>query len=107
MGEIASAPLHSASLLVLTVGFFITSALTVFDRRLTQAIKRGDVPPDEQAPPFWLGFVYYIHWGIGVALLVMNWRYAVLVFVVKFILAFLPVLEIIGNVMMAPFKPRG
>jgi len=106
MGDIASAPLHSTSLLILTIAFFITSALTVFDRRLTQAIKRGDVSPDEPSPPFWLGFVYYVHWGIGIALLVINWKYALLVFVVKLILAFLPVLEITGNVMMAPFKPR-
>ncbi|HLG15267.1 MAG TPA: hypothetical protein VJH03_12295 [Blastocatellia bacterium] len=106
MGEIASAPLHSTALLILTIAFFITSALTVFDRRLSQAIKQGDLPPDEPPPPFWLGFVYYVHWGIGIALLIINWRYAFLVFAVKLILAFLPVLEMVGNVMMAPFKPR-
>lgn len=48
----------------------------------------------------------WLMWGIWLALLYLNWKYALLLFAIKFVLKVLPVLETIGNILMAPFKPR-
>lgn len=43
-------------------------------------------------------------WAIFIALLYLNWKYALVLFAIKFVLKVLPVLEIIGNILMSPFK---
>jgi hypothetical protein len=47
-----------------------------------------------------------MEWAIFLALLYLNWKYALALFAVKFILKALFVLEIIGSILMWPFKPR-
>lgn len=106
MFEVFQPVTESPVLIALTVAFAITSSITVFDTRLIQAKKAGNLLPDEPQLPAWVGLIGWLHWGIGLALLILSWKYALAVFVLKFILSVLPVLETIGNVLMSPFKPK-
>jgi len=95
-----------SSFAILTIAFVITSSITTFDKRLIQARRDGTLPPDEPSLPSWVGLIGWIHWGLALALLIINWKYAIIVFIVMFVLAVLPVLETIGNILMSPFKQR-
>ena len=64
------------------------------------------LPPDEPMPPEWVGWFGWAQWAIFIVLLYLNWKYALVLFVIKFLLKVLPVLEIIGNVLLRPFRPR-
>jgi hypothetical protein len=95
-----------SSFIILTIAFVITSSITTFDKRLIQARRDGTLLPDEPLLSSWVGLIGWIHWGLALALLIINWKYAIIVFIVMFVLAVLPVLETIGNILMNPFKQR-
>ena len=95
-----------SSFIILTIAFVITSSITTFDKRLIQARRDGTLPTDESLLPSWVGLIGWIHWGLALALLIINWKYAIIVFIVMFVLAVLPVLETIGNILMSSFKQR-
>jgi hypothetical protein len=99
-------PADSSVLIVLTVLYAVTSSITVFDKRMIQARRDGTLPADEPMLPSWVAIVVWVHWGIGLSIILLNWQYAIVVFVAKFIVSVLPVLEIIGNFLMAPFRPK-
>lgn len=94
------------ALMPLTIAFAVTSSMTTFDKRLIQARRNGSLPPDEPMLPGWVGLIVWIHWTLGLSLLFLNWRCALLIFFVKFALSVLPVLETMGNILMAPFRVR-
>lgn len=106
MLEIIRAPLDSPLLLTLTIAFFLVASITTLDKRLLQAVKAGTLPPDEVMLPRWVGFLIYAEWLIKIAVFVLDWRYGLLLYAVGFLLAVLPVLETVGNILMAPFRPR-
>jgi len=89
---------------LLTVVFTITSSITTFDKRMIQAKRNGTLPVNEPLLPSWVGVISWLHWIAMLALLVLNWKYAVVVFIIGFILAVLPVWETMGNVLMRPFR---
>lgn len=91
--------------LILTIAYFLVASITTFDIRLIQAKKSGTLPQDEPELPAWIGIFAWLEWGIFVWLLVLNWKYALVLLVIKFILKVLPVLETAGNVLMRPFRP--
>lgn len=99
-------PIDSPLLISLTVIYLITSSITTFDKRLIQTVKMGDIPPDEKMLPTWVGSVWWFHWAVGLSILLLNWQFAIIVYIAKFILSVLPVLEIIGNMLMRPFRPK-
>lgn len=94
----------TTTILILTIGYFLAASITTFDIRLIQAKKSGNLPPDEPMLPAWAGIFGWLEWGIFVWLLLLNWKYALVVLAIKFILKVLPVLETIGNILMRPFK---
>lgn len=106
MFSLLNTPMNSPILIVLTIAFAITASITTFDTRLIQAKRAGDLPQDEPLLPTWVGFITWLHWGLGLAILLLNWKYALLVFMIQFVLSVLPVLETIGNVLMSPFRVR-
>lgn len=97
-------PLWSPLYLSLVAAYFVVASVVTFDMRLTQAKMAGE---DFGTLPAWTVVFDWLQWGLFCVLAVLNWRAAMGVFVLKFILKFVPVLETIGNVLMAPFKPRG
>jgi len=94
----------SPIIIALTVLLFITSSITVFDKRLIQFKRLGKVPRNELLLPNWIGAILFLHWMIFISLILLNWKYAIILFVIKYILSVLPVLETIGNVLISPFK---
>ena len=90
----------------LTIAYFIVASITTFDLRMTQAKRQGTLPPDEPMLPAWVGVFDWLQWIIFIVLLYLNWKYALVLFVIKFVLKVLPVLETVGNILMSPFKPR-
>lgn len=99
-------PIDSTVIIVLTVLYFICESISTFDIRLIQAKRNGTLPPDEPLLPAWTAIFIWIGWAIFIALILLNWEYAILVFIIKFILKVFPVLETIGNILMSPFRPR-
>lgn len=106
MISLFATPINSPIVIILTILYFITSAITTFDIRMIQAKRDGRLPPNEPMLPSWTGLIAWLDWGIIIALLFLNWKYAIVVFIIKFILKVLPVLETIGNLLMSPFKQK-
>jgi hypothetical protein len=100
-------PIDSPLLIALTAVYFVLESIGTFDIRLIQAKRRGDIPADAELLPQWTGFLIYISWGIFIFMVLLNWKYALAVWVIRFILKVLPVLETIGNLLMRPFKGKG
>ena len=101
--ELLNTPIESTEIIVLTVIYFIVASITTFDTRVNQAIKQGE---KETALPKWVSIFYFLMWAIWILMFYLNWKYALIIFVIKFILKVLPILEIVGNFLMAPFKPK-
>lgn len=90
----------------LTVAYFVAASIDTFDTRLIQARRDGTLPPDQPLLPGWTIVFTVAMWAIFIVLIYLNWKYALALFAVKFVLKVLPVLETIGNILMSPFKPR-
>lgn len=106
MITLLTTPINSPLLILLTILFAITSAITVFDKRLIQANKYR---PEFQHDPLlldWVKWVWWVHGIFLVAIILLNWKYAIVVYLIKFALSVLPVLEVVGNILMSPFKPK-
>ena len=106
MIELFNTTITSPIIIVITILYVVTSAITTFDIRMTQAKRDGTLPPDEQMPPNWIAFVFWVDWLLIALLILLNWKYAIFVFIIRSILKVLPVLEIIGNILMSPFKAK-
>jgi hypothetical protein len=99
---VASSPL----LLGLMVAYLLAASVTAFDVGLLRAKRAGILPPDEPELPKWVAGVYWIEWALIIAILILNWKFGIVLWLLKVILKVLPVLDTIGNIIMAPFKPR-
>lgn len=97
-------PFTSLIYLTLTALYFFVASIVTFDIRLIQARKFQGVDYGEL--PRWVGIFHFLEWITFVALFVLNWKYALIIFAVKFILKVIPVLETIGSVIMSPFRPK-
>ncbi len=96
----------SPILIGLTVAYGIVSSITTLDIRIIQAKKNGTLPADEPNLPKWVAILYWFEWIIFIAIVYFNWKYALVIFAIKFILKVLPILEIVGNLIMTPFKRK-
>ena len=104
MYSLLNSSISSPALIILTILFFITSSITVFDKRHIQARRAGILLPDEPGLPSWIALVWLVHGAVLVAIILLNWKYGIGLFVLKFVLSVLPVLEIVGNMLMRPFR---
>jgi len=104
MYSLFKSPLSSPALIILTILFFLTSSITVFDKRYIQAKRAGTLPPGEPELASWIALVWWVHSAVLLAIILLNWKYGIGLFILKFILSVLPVLEIIGNMLMRPFR---
>lgn len=97
---------HSWAILITSALLFFTQAITIFGIRILQYKRVGRLPPGHPELPEWTTILYPLEWVLRIILLILNWKFALLFFLLLFILKVLPVLELIGNILMAPFKPR-
>lgn len=89
--------------LILIISYFLVASVVTLDIRLVQAKQMGQ---DFGELPPWTFIFSLLQWGLFIALFILNWKHALILFVVKFVLKVLPVLETIGNVLMSPFRPK-
>ena len=99
--------LISPLILAITIVLFLSESITTFDVRVLQAKRRGALPANQPVLPQWVAILHWLNWGMIITLLVLNWKYAIGLVTLLFVLKILPVLETIGNMLMAPFRPKG
>jgi hypothetical protein len=107
MKELISQLMGSPIFLGLSVSLFISYSITTLDKRIIQGKRSGTLPPDHANLPKWVSIFHFLDWGILIAMIVLNWKVALLVWAFFFVLKILPVLETVGNILMAPFKNKG
>jgi len=90
----------------LTVAYFVAASVTTFDIRLLQAKRRGALPPGAPMLPPWVALFHWTQWALFLTMLVINWKFALIIFAIKAVLKVLPVLEVLGNVILSPLKWR-
>jgi len=103
MVTLFNTPFNSPLLITLIIIYFIISSITTFDIRLIQAKKSGLLTLSEQLPK-WVAIIHWIEIVILITIILLNWKVAIVVYLVRFVLKVLPVLETIGNIIMSPFK---
>jgi len=74
-------------------------------KRIWQAAARGELPPGDQKPPSWLGYIVIPQYAVLLYLGYFTWKEAVSVYVLTFVSswAFSVVFELIGGVLLIPF----
>lgn len=105
--EIAVAPLQSVPLLGLSIIYVILTAVNTYDVRLIQAKKKGSCSgvaarATGRMLPSWVGFFHIASFVVFVPILILDWKFAILLFTLVFFLKVLPVLEVIGEVVARP-----
>jgi energy-coupling factor transporter transmembrane protein EcfT len=102
-----STPYNSPILISLAVAYGIVASITIFDFRLIQARKTGALLEDEPLLPNWVAHLNWVELLIFAGMVLLNWKFALIVFGITFLLKVLPVLEIIGNFLTVPFRNTG
>jgi hypothetical protein len=108
INNIFVAPLKSPVILFLSLAYTVIEAIRIYDVRLIQAKTRGfysgvAIEAEGRLLPRWVGYIHFAGWLVFIALLILNWRFAITLYAILFILRVLPVLERIGGIMMRPF----
>lgn len=96
--------LQSPIILTLSILYLLFSSITTFGIRITQAKKNGTWDENEPDLPNWTTIFYWLETIIIIYIAFLNWKFAIALFILKFILKVLPVLETIGNILMRPFR---
>ena len=96
----------SVEFIVLMITCFLIASVTTFDIRIIQAKRAGAYPEGEELLPQWVAYLHWLEWLVFIGLVFLNWKIAILIFAIKFILKVLPVLEALGNFLMGPFKSK-
>ncbi len=106
--DILNAPLNSPLILALSVAYLIVASIRAYDVRLIQAKEKGFYSgvaqrAEGRSLPQWVTAIYWLGWIILLALLILNWPYALALYVALFVLRVLPVLERLGWLLMSSF----
>lgn len=110
--EIVNAPLESSLLLVLSVAYMLVTSVRIYDARLIQSKMYGlNSSVAKQAEgrilPTWINAIHWMGWCLFILIAVLNWKYAIALYAVFFLLKVLPALELIGSVIARPFLKKG
>ncbi len=102
--ELFTTPPNSPILAALIIVYFLLAAVTTFEIRVIQSQKSKVQQAGQVSLPAWTGIFAYLMWLAWLAIFLLNWQLALVVFVLKFILKVLPVLEIFGSFILTPIK---
>jgi hypothetical protein len=86
--------------------YIFSEAISIYDTRLIQWKKIGSIPQDTPTPPPWTAIFGILGWVIIIAILFLNWQYALTLMLAVFILKVLPVMETLGEIITQPFVKR-
>ena len=101
-----STPINSPLLIILTVIYGICAAITTFDTRIIQAKQVGYLARNKAYVPAWTGLFAILLWATWTAIFLLNWWYALALFVIKVALKELSVLEHIGALLLWPILEK-
>jgi hypothetical protein len=101
-----STPINSPLLITLTVSYGICAAITTFNARIIQAKQVGYLTRKKAYVPAWTGLFAILLWVTWTAIFLLNWRYALAVFVIKLALKNLYALENIGAWLFWPILDK-
>lgn len=87
--------------IILNILFYLSLSIVLFDLDY----KRSKLPEEPEVPR-WVGIVYLVDIISWLAILFIDWKFAILGVVVYYLSTFIPLLQIIGNFLMSPFKPK-
>ena len=87
----------------LTLAFLFTASVVTYAKRIDQYKRTGALPADAPSAPGWVTLFFWIDIPLKIALVVLNWEFGLLVYVLGFALAVLGVLERAGSLLMYPF----
>jgi len=96
--------LGSTLLISLSILYFLVESISTFDVRLLQARKAGNLPPDYPMLPKWISVFHILGWLLLLSMVVADWKVGLAIWILMFVLKVLPVLETVGNLLLAPFK---
>ncbi len=91
--------------ILLVILFTITSAITEYDKRLTIAYWNGQKYKWELLPK-WVGRIIWLHWSLCILLLAINWKYALAIFIIKYLFSITHILEHLGYLIVSLFKKK-
>lgn len=103
--NIIYAPLSSPILLLLAIVYFFVESIRIYDARLIQGhtrdIRSGVFSRAKGASlPSWVGYLHFLGWILFISILFINWKFALVFYVLLFVLRVLPVLENIGEFLL-------
>ena len=104
MKEIFFNVINSPNVILLAIIYLIISCITTYDIRITQAKRNGILSVEEPDLPKWISLLFWIEWITLIIISILDWKFAIILFVLKFILKVLPVLETIGKILVQPFR---
>ncbi len=91
--------------ILIVILFTLTSAITEYDKRLTIAYWNGQKFKWELLPK-WVGRIIWLHWAISLLLLAINWKYALAIFVIKYLFSITHILEHFGDFLVSLFRKK-
>ena len=99
-------PFNSAILIVFVIAYNIVAAVNNYDIRVLRDKKSENFPNDTKMPPTWFRYTRWMEPILFFIMLLLNWKFALIAWIVKAILQALLVLEFIGYVILYPFNLR-
>jgi hypothetical protein len=105
---IVGAFVDSFTIQILSLLYFIVTAIGTYDVRLIQAKQKkytADVANEAEGLmlPNWVGYIHWVGWIIFGTLLFLNWKFAIVLFILIFVLKVSPVMERFGAFLMYRF----
>ena len=82
---------------------FVSFSIRAYDVGILHSIREGNIVRPLGS---WVGIAHWIGWGTAIALLILNWKYALIIFVIRFFLRFFSILQIIGFLFLYPFLTK-
>jgi hypothetical protein len=106
--QTVSAPARSAILLCVSIAYVLFVAVNTYDVRLIQAKTKGfysGVAARAQGRQLanWVSLFHILSFVALAVVVLMNWRFAIMLFAGVFILKVVPLLEVVGELIMRPF----
>lgn len=97
-------PFNSAILIAFVIIYNLIAAINNYDIRLLRDKKNENFPAGPQILPKWIRSARWVEPILFLIMLLLNWKFVLIAWIVKAILQALLVLEFIGYVILSAFN---
>ncbi len=97
-------PFNSATLIAFVIIYNIVAAINNYDIRLLRDKKNENFSAGPQALPKWIRNARWVEPVLFLIILLLNWKFALISWIVKAVLQALLVLEFIGYIILSAFN---